>query len=703
MFLRKERIAMQIRILCAVLVLVCLQPVELLAQYETALQTGQIPFQSYDVNEIDSVNLQNGNVSVRIPLVAYPQIGAVLNLSFAAVYNSKSGYAGHVCPPPPGGRCDWDWESTGTTVPCCTLGGSLNPSAVTIVPEGFYGAASWPANPPLVQTTTYTNASGQLVHYYSACGTDGCHQLAQTDGGYRSIDATGISANVTAGQVVDKGGIQFTRVSYPNSGVIARDPYGNAISYSSTTGVITDTMGRTFSGTYPSGVWSFPGPNGGTLTFTVSTVMSNYSNQIPPSSPSSKTSIYGPTSQSILLPDGRSWVFQYAGTAGELTQITLPTGGTISYAYTSKPNSQNTTGNWSRYLTSRTVSDGTHAYTWKYAYNLSAQTTHSTTVTTPNGDDVVHQFQCVAGLGSGGACDGFYEVSVKYYKGSSQAQNPVVLRTEATTYSYSGIYFCVQSSPCVLQTINVTPASKKITLDDGVTSSTTSYAYDSSYTIPNMAVGSGGSYGDLTQQFDYDYTGTLLRKTVNSYLFQSNSSYKTLNMLDRVQSTTISNGSGQQVAQTTYGYDEGMSTLTGSNTSIQRWLNTTGSSLTIKYAYNSNGTRSQMTDPLLNVTNSSTAQRTMARTSRMFKSPPLTESRTTSIMAMISIQACVRASQIIMGRLQTILLTAPHARIKSCLLMAGRSHSATAPHHHRSALRRRGWFVRHHPLPPVQR
>jgi len=606
---RREKFLMHFRTLYAVLAFLSFVTVGAAAQYETALQTGDVPFQGYDVNQIDSINLQNGNVSVRIPLVAYPQIGGVLKLSYSAVYNSKSGYAGHICPP--SGSCDWVWAPTGTAINCCFLYGNLYPPAFVVTPDGFYGSALNFVS-PLIKATNYINGSGQPASYYSACSTDGCHPLAQTDGTYRSTDATGISGNLTTGEVVDNHGVQYFPRGYNNTGVMAQDPYGNTISLSNTG--VTDTMARTFSSASSSDssgcvvtgsglrvtIWSFPGPNGGTLSFKVCTVNSSYAQRINPSSHT--TTITGPTSQSILLPDGRSWVFQYAGPAGELSQITLPTGGTISYTYASEPNSSNSQGNWSSYIRTRSVSDGSHSYKATYYVDTSGETTHLSYATTPDGDDVVHQYQCLASYNLE-PCDGFYETSLTYYKGSHLAQPPVVLRSETTSYSYSGTNFGVYQVPTVIETINVTPASKTVTLGDGSTSSRTSYSYDSSFTIPGQVVGGGGSYGDPTQRFDYDYSGLLLHKTVNSYLFQSNSNYKTLNMLDRVQSTTVYNGGSQQMAKTTYGYDEGISPLTGSNTSIQKWLNTTNTSLTTKYAYNSNGTRSQKTDPLLNQTN----------------------------------------------------------------------------------------------------
>jgi hypothetical protein len=133
--------------------------------------------------------------------------------------------------------------------------------------------------------------------------------------------------------------------------------------------------------------------------------------------------------------------------------------------------------------------------------------------------------------------------------------------------------------------------------------------------------GSGYTYGNLLEKQEYAYgsgaPGPLLRKTDYTYLAFNNSQYLALNILDRVASVTVYDGSGNQVSQTTYGYDEtspvasGISTnhlslpagtLRGNQTSVCRWLNTTGGTLCTHTTFYDTGMPYQVTDPRNNVT-----------------------------------------------------------------------------------------------------
>jgi RHS repeat-associated protein len=575
-------------------------------QATTDMQTGQIPFESYDINHIDSVNLLNGNLSLAIPLVEYPQLGGVLKLRYSAIYDSKVSYS-YFASCQGSGACNYLWYTPGYSSECLTCyTGSIDPSLVEIVAEGMTVQGG-------IKSFTFTpKGSTGTVTVYKACGDDGCHLMeADSTGVYRSIDATGISANLSTGVITDKHGTQYFGYNYqaPNGTAVAKDAYGNTITKSS--GGITDTMGRNIGIAYgpQNGIapgclaaWTPPGPNAGTLNFTICTTGSSsgyYTKLIPPSSGTATTTVNAPASETLSLPDGTSWQFQYGGPAGEISQVTLPTGGTISYAYGINYRiniNENNSGrpNFSNFITGKTVNDGAHQYSWNYTYGNTPNVGPYTIVTSPLGDDTVHQFSCVVTTDPNTPCDGFFETSVKYYHGSANATNPQLLRTEATTYNAELYGYCGSIGNCA---INVTPATKTTTLDNGSNSEST-YTYDESLTINGQSV----SFGDLTYKYDYDFGGALLRKTANTYLYSTNSSYQTLNMLDRASSTTVYDASGQQIAQTRYGYDEGSSTLTGSLTSVQRWLNTTGTFLTTHYVYNSNGTPSQMTDPLGNQT-----------------------------------------------------------------------------------------------------
>jgi len=127
------------------------------------------------------------------------------------------------------------------------------------------------------------------------------------------------------------------------------------------------------------------------------------------------------------------------------------------------------------------------------------------------------------------------------------------------------------------------------------------------------------SYGNVIETREYDYgngaPGPLIRRTHTSYLAFSNSSYLSANLLNLVSSSTTYNGSGTQVAQTSYTYDSGtlqasnittqhvsVTTPRGNQTSVQRWLNTTGGTLNTNASYFDTGMPYQVTDPRGNIT-----------------------------------------------------------------------------------------------------
>jgi YD repeat-containing protein len=147
-----------------------------------------------------------------------------------------------------------------------------------------------------------------------------------------------------------------TTPSFPRANIACESPLredtnGNEISYSTTSGW-TDTVGRSIpvplSTTNYTGctgvfaitsaqIWNLPGPTGESfpLKFCYASV---------PTKVGYATVAFGDTSytinmtqiQSVILPDGKSWTFQYTAT-GDLGQITFPTGGTLSYAWQSVP------------------------------------------------------------------------------------------------------------------------------------------------------------------------------------------------------------------------------------------------------------------------------------------------------------------------------------------------------------------------------
>jgi hypothetical protein len=69
-------------------------------------QLGEVPYETYHGGDIDAVSLTNGGLSLHIPLLSYPQRGA-LHASFSLRYNNMVQHYGPECLAPD--PCELDW------------------------------------------------------------------------------------------------------------------------------------------------------------------------------------------------------------------------------------------------------------------------------------------------------------------------------------------------------------------------------------------------------------------------------------------------------------------------------------------------------------------------------------------------------------------------------------------------------------------
>ena len=542
---------------------------------------GLTPYQSFHGGDIDAVNLTNGNLFVKIPLISYPQRGGKLNLGFSFVANGKDAQIKQICPPKL--ACYYYWS----------VGPAAN-ALLGIVQDQF-----------AQQLETWVPASNGIPGYYvfgvEAADSSTHPMVIATTGTYRSTDGTSYLVNETqqslSTTVLDRHGISYLSYYPASSGVIREDSNGNQISGSSTN--YTDTLGRNIpvppSGTTsntsgcPTGplpvtiqlAWTPPGPSGGTSPFKICYV------SVPISIPASsigRATVNGYSGsrnmvQSIVLPNGTAWTFQYndsdpGGPSGEnygsLTQITLPTGGTISYTYFSGVNC-GPSYSLTRWIQTRIVdaNDGTGPHTWTYFGGTSKNI-----VTDPVGNDTVHTITNL------GFCTP-YETLTQSYEGSSSGGTLLkTVQTDYTTTTNGDAQYYGMGS-------NVYPIRVTTTWPNGkVTKNETDYD-----TWPSSTV----SYGNVIAHREYDYgtgsPGPLLRTTTTNYQYAAHSSYFTYNLISLPSSVKITDGGGAQRAYTFYLYDQyalgssgiGSSqqhdtnppdgTYRGNQTSVDRWLN----------------------------------------------------------------------------------------------------------------------------------
>lgn len=576
------------------------------AQDPDDLQQGIKAYGTYRGGEFDSVSMTNGNLTLDIPLVSYPQRGKV-KLGFRIVYNGKN-YK----------------QRTRCLAEDCTTYVELRPGSsppLKIVGEGFR---------EVTRTSVQYIGGGSFISQSLVSFDGASHQLGQfsstSSTEYESVDATGL--HVGSSGIFDGDGTRYQLNSQQE------DANGNQLT-------TLDTVGRTIpyppgpssgAGNCPSGPlqvtqsaqWILPGPNGGSSTFLLCWVPVNIVTSYAFGADPGQTIRNLAFLQSVVLPNGTAWTFQYSNDGhGDLTQITLPTGGTISYVWT---DGFECTGLLvpPRWLTSRTVNandgSGSHSWTYSYSYPGGGQIGNSGTATVvdPLGSNTVYTNSFLSFCSA-------YTTSVKYYQGAVQPAN--LLKTVSTTYSSSPSPFAEDYG---ISTMNIVPAQITTTWANGKTSMVTK-SYDSGFTFVDPR-GNGrtftGIYGKVTVEKEYDYgngqPGPLLRQTNTSYAWQSPSphysNYLNNNMLNLLYSTQITDGTNQK-AYTQYGYDETATVASGlgstqnldtpvwtgvyrgNQTSVNRWRNLpTVQTISSTTTYYDTGMPSVAKDPLLNPT-----------------------------------------------------------------------------------------------------
>jgi len=250
-----------------------------------------------------------------------------------------------------------------------------------------------------------------------------------------------------------------------------------------------------------------------------------------------------PLVSSIALPDGSQYTFHYEPTpslpaagactpyaattcvTARLTSVTLPTGGTISYAYSGGNNGILPDG--STATLTRTTPDGT----WTYAQVKGTSAATTTTITAPQlpydpaPNQTVIQFQ------------GIYETQRKAYQGSTSG---TLLRNWNTCHNAA-------TSPCTSTAITL-PITQRTVIDQYGSAGLQckhNYLYN--------------GVGGLTEQDDYDYgsgaPGALLKKTLVTFASLGNiTAFR--------QTVTVQNDAGATIAQTSYNFDEVTPTAT---------------------------------------------------------------------------------------------------------------------------------------------
>ncbi len=532
------------------------------------------PAQAYHTDNFDYMDVLNGRVALDIPLVVDHSQRGNLNFTYSLRYASTT---------------TWYAAWYGSYYRWFPVNGTLNGVSFSMDGRLSFGADS--ADLPCGNNTCtywadYAHDDNGSKHYL---GTTSGNQNNGFTFVAESADGSGIqAASNSDGTVtlINRQGVRFVHNCTSQDQIT--DPNGNFLTFTwnssycltSNTTYMTDTVGRTWvyyqgggnTNDCPAGravvsadLWQVPGTNGTTRNFTLCYA----SFQISTNFGAPDTYEYSGTAQlmtAVILPDGTSWQFNYDN-YGDLVWVQLPTGGTVTYTWSTA-----VTGY--RSITQRTRSDGS---TWNYT-PLATQDEYK--VTDPGGNDTVYN-----SASSDLSCDERLS-SIQYYQGSAGG---TLLKTVIPGYQVLDNPYPNDIGGC---TVTYLPTSSQTQWPNSGPSVqvTQSYDFGFSFTDDNDGSQHSGNYGNKTWTTNYNYTsggGGVLSRIVNSPYASWNSAYLTANLLDIPAYQEIFDANYNACSSTSYGYDDPAhiqhydatqhtswptAGVAGNVTSVARWL-----------------------------------------------------------------------------------------------------------------------------------
>jgi RHS repeat-associated protein len=636
------------------------------AQADASIEQGLKPYGSYMGGNLDTVSLTSGNLMLHIPLVSYPQRGGRLNLSFFLRYNNKGFFIRQWTFTNGLGQQQtasaWTWDGVGVDVArdqvselrttrgpfsAPVSGEKKNESFFLslynfITPDGSThiiggGADSGPdfgagvldgsalgfhgVQDSVDGTTQYTTQptcpGGTSTTWYPLVSMDpNGNKITTTPTGWvdtlgRQIPGQPICTSSSPLNMGGSGAITGIPASSFSTSFTSNSGITSGLNVRMLPGVATAVLTGCPSNSVSARLWSLPAFNNSTVTmkfyYANFQIATNFAIPSVPEVQGTHTML-----QNVILPNGTMWSFNY-NSYGDLTFIGFPTGGSISYIWSTI---QLTGGAKSRIITSRTVNanDGTGAHTWNYAWTPASTSNPITLILTdPAGNDSVHVSTATG-----------YETEARYYQGSSSISSHL-LKTVDTSYQTVNNPFQEYTGPSASPSF---PTSVTTTWPNGKVSTVqTTYDTPTNYTFydyqcldcatqPRISTSTLINGQVISQSlFDYGNSTTPIRKTSTTYF-----------TLDDPSTVITSDGNGNKCAETDFTYDNPSNLIVTSITqqhgapyagavranpsSITQWLATTPcspsaswSQITSHTNYNDTGTLASSTDPLGNTTN----------------------------------------------------------------------------------------------------
>ncbi len=594
------------------------------------VSTGIPPFSSIGGGPFDQINLGNLNVHFAIPVIHKAGRGVPFN--FDLTYDSSiwtpenvSGVTEWV-PNTYWPNTNWGWSSTPLTIVGYLSSATTSQtqrlkcaggfgSETTYTTTNFVYVDLHQGRHPFPGSTSYVTAGGGcgngIIQYGSsvnAVSTDGSGlQMAYC---YNPAQCT-----VEGSTVTNRLGVVLWNSASPYGGYVD-DTNGNGIDVNPNTGQFFDTLSGTTpvltqagSATPTSPVtYTYTAPSGASAIYTVKYLQYTVATAFNISG----VQEYGPTSvalvSSIVLPDQTRYTFSYEPTPGSCTplantyanncvtgrleEVTLPTGGSITYVYDGGPSNTGIYSDGSTAGFTRTLSPGGQ---WQYSRSLNSGTpgpgsAWTTTVADPNSNNTVLNFAEDMNTGNN-ATYNLYETQRSVYQGSN-----TLLATAIRCYNQNLTNCATASSVGFIQWMWIYSQ-----LPNGKTR-LSEFSYD--------------SYGDLTDDREYDYgvtvgvdpvTAHLIRETSTAYAYVG--SQEPVGLPSAVKVYDWTSGSQVLLSSTSYSYDQTSVTptagtpqhssplgLRGNLTTLTVQTNSSGSTLSSTYAYYDTGNLNTATD-----------------------------------------------------------------------------------------------------------
>ncbi len=641
--------------------------------------TGLPTYGSFISSQVDMVNLGTGGLSIRVPIVS--RKGRGIDYLYVETYESKlwtmvptvtqlgTNYPittlNWVPDQSPG--ANWtardnvhasvDWtEQTYTCAPTSPQGGDAG-GEVTSIQSTFLVRSNWIYKSPDGAKHQVPLRNNYPIDYPGQCGDSGpgnTNVVANTDNDHVQVDISQDTVEWHTGILIT--GADGTQYTPYNLG--QEDRNGNICCAGGISNPwITDTLGRPLWAYDPAStgseyIYDVYDSNGNVQKIKVDFISIN----VAPAFPTTSYDQYHPVTQyagsitvvsKITLANGLAYTFSYAdpnnpgqtNPFGEVTEITLPTGGYVKYKWITIPQADQGPQDPvnplylfnidARRIAERDVSeDGVTEQVWTYTYpgaagNQNSSLGGSIVVTDPLGNSEGHSF---------GACgvQGFFnnfnapslDLGVTYSNSAGKVLKQVVTNWACdwgpVYIAYQGMNLPNNNAELTENVRNARIVNTITTLADTNQVSQVQSAFGDCYTYTIYVSTRTDCRDNPTQTSEYDYgngaPGPLLRYTNFTYYHNSNSAYLNAHIWDLVAQKSVYDGGNNLVASTQYSYDttsitptsgvpqhdtnySSSNTVRGNPTIVSRWLNTTSSSLTTTNYYNDVGNLVQTTDP----------------------------------------------------------------------------------------------------------